>query len=135
MNLNKAQLIGRVTKDPELKATPSGMKIATFGVATNYTYKNKDGEKKETVSFHNLTAFGKVAETIAQWVKKGQEIYVEGRIEYQEWEKKDGGKAYRTNILVENFQFGAKAKGTEEKKKEDVIEYPEEEINPEDIPF
>lgn len=113
MNLNKVQLIGRVTKDPELKTTKAGLAIASFSIATNHSFKTKDGEKKETTQFHNCTIFGKGAEVLTQYVVKGQEIYVEGRIEYQEWEKKDGGKGYRTQILVDQFQFGPKAKGTQ----------------------
>lgn len=138
MNLNKVHLIGRLTKDPELKALPSGAKVAKFGLATNHSYKKEDGTKVENVSFHNIVVFGKSAEIISQYSKKGAELYVEGRIEYRSWDKKDGsGKAYATEIVVENFQLGAKAKGTsEEKPKEvDTIEYPTEEINPEDIPF
>jgi len=78
MNLNRASLIGRVTKDPEVKALPSGKQVARFGVATNYTYKDKDGKKVENVSFHNCVAFGKLAEIIGQYVKKGQEVYLDG---------------------------------------------------------
>lgn len=113
MNLNNVQLIGRVTRDPELKTTASGVAIVSFGIATNHTFKTKEGEKKETVQFHNCTTFGKGAETLKQWVTKGQELYVQGRIEYQEWEKKDGSKGYRTEIMVEQFQFGQKSKGTQ----------------------
>ncbi len=140
MNLNKAQLIGRLTKDPELKALPSGAKVAKFNLATNHSYKKEDGTKVESTQFHNIVVFGKLAEIITQYSKKGAELYVEGRIEYRSWEKKDGsGKAYATEIVVENFQLGAKAKGDsgEKEKSKDVetIEYPVEEINPDDIPF
>jgi len=137
MNLNKVQLIGRLTKDPELKALQSGAKVAKFGLATNHTYKKDDGTKVENVSFHNIVVFGKSAEIIAQYSKKGAELYVDGRIEYRSWDKKEGGKGYATEIVVDNFQLGAKAKGTaiEEKKEDKEIEYPTEEINPEDIPF
>ena len=90
MNLNKAQLIGRITNDPEMKALPSGTPVVKFGLATNRVYKTKDGEKKEVAQFHNCVAFGKLAEIIGQWAKKGQEVYVDGRIEYRSWDKKDG---------------------------------------------
>jgi single-strand DNA-binding protein len=114
MNLNKAQLIGRITSDPEVRALPSGISVAKFGLATNHIYKTKEGEKKETAQFHNCVAFGKLAEIIKQWAKKGQEVYVDGRIEYRSWDKKDGGKGYITEIMVENFQMGAKAKGSDD---------------------
>lgn len=143
MNLNKAQLIGRVTNDPEMKALPSGMSVVKFGLATNHIYKTKEGEKKETAQFHNCVAFGKVAEIIGQWVQKGQEVYVDGRIEYRTWDKKDGTKGYATEIVIENFQMGAKAKGgagRTEESQEKVSEMPsidvtEGEIKSEDLPF
>ena len=112
LNLNKAQLIGRMTNDPEMKTLPSGAAVAKFGLATNRVYKTKEGEKKEVAQFHNCVAFGKLAEIIGQWAKKGQEVYVDGRIEYRSWDKKDGTKGYATEIVMENFQMGAKAKGT-----------------------
>ncbi len=114
MNLNQVNLIGRVTKNPELKTLESGTQIASFGLATNNVYK-KDGEKVEQVDFHNITAFGKLAETIAQYVIKGQELYIGGRIKYESWDKQDGtGKGYRTSIIASNFQFGQKPKGAGE---------------------
>ena len=134
MNLNKVHLIGRVTRDPELKATTTGVKVAKFGLATNHTYKKENGEKVEQVQFHNCVVFGKGAEIISQYSKKGAEPYAEGRIEYRSWEK-DGVKKYATEIVVENFQLGAKAKGTTEDKTEEKEVVEEEEINPEDIPF
>jgi len=111
MNVNQVHLVGRVTKDPELKTLESGTKIVTFGLATNNVY-TKDGNKVEQVDFHNITAFGKTAETIAQYVVKGQELYINGRIRYESWDKDDGGKGYRTSIIVNGFQFGQKAQGT-----------------------
>lgn len=129
MNLNKAQLIGRITNDPEIKALPSGISVAKFGLATNRTYKTKEGEKKEVAQFHNCVAFGKLADIIKQWAKKGQEVYVDGRIEYRTWDKKDGGKGYATEIMIENFQMGAKARGTEGGGRESIRETKEESSN------
>lgn len=150
MYLNKAILYGNLTRDPELKALPSGGQVATFGVATNRTYKDKNGAKQEQTEFHNVVAFGRTAEIIGQYFKKGRPIYVEGRIQTRSWEgKEDGKKQYRTEIVLENFQFGAdggkggaggsysggeKAAPTAAKGGEE-IQYPDEEINPEDIPF
>jgi len=149
MYLNKVFLYGNLTRDPELKALPSGSQVANFGMATNRTYKDKNGAKQEATEFHNVVAFGRTAEIIAQYVKKGRPIYVEGRIQTRSWEgKEDGKKQYRTEIIVENFQFGADSKGGsgagasgaahEEQpasNEGEAIKYPDEEINPEDIPF
>lgn len=113
MNLNQVHLIGRVTKDPELKSLQSGTQVVNFGLATNNTYKDKDGKKVEQTDFHNITAFGKLAETLAQYVIKGQELYIGGRIRYETWDKEGGGKGYKTNIIADRFQFGQKPKGAE----------------------
>ncbi|HET9641311.1 MAG TPA: single-stranded DNA-binding protein [Candidatus Paceibacterota bacterium] len=146
MYLNKVFLYGNLTRDPELKALPSGGQVANFGMATNRSFKDKSGARQETTEFHNVVAFGRTAEVIAQYVKKGRPLFVEGRITTRSWEgKEDGKKQYRTEIIVENFQFGADggrggaaAPSAEEQpaaKDEEAIKYPDEEINPEDIPF
>ena len=141
MNLNICHLVGRVTKQPESKALPSGTTVVKFGLATNHTFKDKNGTQQKTAQFHNLVAFGKVAEIIAQFVVKGQELYVEGRIEYRSWDKQDGSKGYATEIMVNNFQFGQKAQGTPTGQQgQDDYSQPEqpegeEEIRAEDIPF
>ncbi len=148
MYLNKAMLYGNLTKDPELKALPSGIKVASFSIATNRSYKDKNGVKQETAEYHNIVAFGKPAELIAQYMKRGNPIFIDGRIQTRSWDDKDGQKKYRTEIIVENFQFGPKAMGTTSQRSEssgqtgdshqDIgseIAYPEEEINIEDIPF
>lgn len=151
MYLNKVFLYGNLTRDPELKALPSGSQVANFGIATNRTYKDKSGAKQEATEFHNIVAFGRTAEVIAQYMKKGRPIFVEGRIQTRSWDDKESGKKnYRTEIVVDNFQFGADVKGggspsasrgssTDEqpapKDDGEAIKYPDEEINPEDIPF
>ena len=106
MYLNKVQLIGNLTRDPEIKALPSGVKVLSFTVATNRTWKDQAGQKKDATEFHNVVAFGKIAELIAQYVKKGGSLYIEGRLQTRSWDAADGQKRYRTEILVENFQFG-----------------------------
>ncbi len=151
MNLNKALIIGRITQDLELKSLNSGTKVLNFSVATNYVYKDAGGNKVEQTEFHNVVSFGKQAEIVAQYFAKGQEIFVEGRLQTRSWDDQTSGKKmYRTEILLEKFEFGAKPNGTannnyqsqqnqaqEPKKKEELpeIEYPDEDINPEDIPF
>ncbi|MHB8660836.1 MAG: single-stranded DNA-binding protein [Minisyncoccota bacterium] len=146
MYLNKVFLYGNLTRDPELKALPSGSQVANFGLATNRTYKDKNGAKQEATEFHNIVAFGRTAEVIAQYVKKGRPLFVEGRIQTRSWDDKESGKKqYRTEIVVDNFQFGAdggkggapRAAHEEQPapKDSDEIKYPDEQINPEDIPF
>jgi len=132
MNLNKLHLIGRVTKDPELKTLDSGMSVVKFGLATNNVYTNKNGEKIEETDFHNITAWGKTAETIAQYVIKGQELYVEGRIQYRSWDKQDGSKGYATDIICATFQFGQKSKGVDTSTAPAPVEKPL--ITQEEIP-
>lgn len=151
MYLNKVFLYGNLTRDPELKALPSGQQMASFGLATNRSYKDKNGQKQEATEFHNIVAFGRPAEVIAQYMKKGRPLYVEGRIQTRSWES-EGQKKYRTEVIVENFQFGDSGRGSASgsggaprsetapadaagEKGGDEIKYPDEEINPEDIPF
>ena len=150
MYLNKAFLFGNLTRDPELKSLPSGIKVVSFGLATNRTWKDKNGVKQESTTFHNIVSFGKQAEIMAQYLKKGRGVFIEGRIETRSWDdKNDGTKKYRTEIIVDNFQFGpggdrgegnfqkssVEAKPATKAPQMDTIEYPTEEINPEDIPF
>jgi len=148
MYLNKAFIIGNLTRDPELKSLPSGMKVTSFSVATNRTWKDKDGKRQESTDYHNIVVFGRQAETVAQYLKKGSSALVEGRIQTRSWDGQDGKKNYRTEIVADRVQFGTRAGSaggstdqTASKNQSntpesiDTIEYPEEEINPDDIPF
>lgn len=111
MNLNRALIIGRVADKPEVKKLPSGGMVAQLSIATNYTYKNTKNEKVEKTTWHRCVAYGKLAETLGQWVDKGQVLFVEGRIDNRTWEKTDGTKGYSTEIIIESFNFGPKAQG------------------------
>jgi len=135
MYLNKAMVYGNLTRDPELKALPSGSNVTSFSIATNRVYKDKDGNKQESVDYHNIVVFGKQAENVAKYLTKGSGVFIEGRMQTRSWDK-DGVKQYRTEVVADFVQFGPK-KGESAPKKEDddAPEYPEEEINPEDIPF
>ena len=124
MYINKAIIYGNITNTPELRALPSGQKTTSFSVATNRVYKGKDDEKREEVTYHNVVAFGKQAETIAQYMKKGSSIMIEGRITTRSWDGQDGKKNYRTEVIAETVQFGTK-KTVEDNK----------EVSSEDIPF
>lgn len=143
MYLNKVLLYGNLTRDPELRALPSGQQVATFGLATNRSFRNKEGSQQEQTEFHNIVAFGRTAEVMGQYLKKGRPVYVEGRIQTRSWEA-EGQKKYRTEIVVDNFQFGPQGggEGRQQASQDDQsqdsggsIQYPDEEINPEDIPF
>ncbi len=148
MNLNKVFIIGNLTRDPELRALPSGTSVVSFGVATNRNWKDKNGQKQEDVQFHNIVVFGKQAEIAKQYLNKGSSVFIEGRIQNRTWDAKDGTKKNRTEIVAERFQFGPRRDGArmsveEETKQQpqqqksepiETIEYPEEE-NTEDIPF
>ncbi len=101
-SLNKAQLIGNLTKDPELKTIPSGQAVASFSVATNSSWVDKAGQKQEKSEFHNVVAWGKLAEICGSYMKKGKKVYVEGRIQTRDWEGEDGVKKYRTEIVADN---------------------------------
>ena len=103
-DLNKTILIGRLTKDAELRHTQSGTSVSEFSLAVNHSYA-KNGEKKEEVSYINCTAWGKTAEIIAQYTAKGHRIGIEGRLKQSSWEDKDGKKRYELKVVVDNFQF------------------------------
>lgn len=146
MYLNKAMVIGNLTRDPEIKSLPSGVRVASFSVATNRVWKDKNGAKQESVDYHNIVVFGKQAEIVGQYMKKGSSILVEGRMQTRSWDDAGGVKKYRTEIIADRIQFGPRSGSSvggsttsmpveDDKKALDTIEYPEEEINPEDIPF
>ncbi len=153
MYLNKAIVIGNLTRDPEVKALPGGSKVCSFSIATNRVWKDKSGVKQESVDYHNIVVFGRQAETSGQYLKKGSSALVEGRMQTRSWDAADGQKKYRTELVADRVQFGnrpaggngggrvapAKDMGTNPAEKDtppaDTIDYPEEEINPDDIPF
>jgi len=153
MYINKAMLYGNLTRDPELRALPSGGQVASFGLATNRVFKKADGSKQEATEFHNIVVFGRQAETVGQYLKKGASVYVEGRIQTRTWDSPEKGKQYRTEIVAQTVQFGPRAgsasgggsneggsmqsdaEAPQKAPKDDAIDYPEEDINPDDIPF
>ncbi len=106
MNLNKVFIIGNLTRDPELKALPSGTPVASFGVATNRVWKDQQGQKQEDVQFHNIVVFGRQAEIVQQYLIKGKSVLIEGRIQTRNWDAPDGIKRNRTEIVAERVQFG-----------------------------
>lgn len=162
MYINKALVYGNLTRDPEVKSLPSGAMVANFSLATNRVWKDKDGRKQESTEYHNIVTFGRQAELVGQYLKKGSSLFIEGRLQTRSWDAQDGNKRYRTEIIAETMQFGPKGSGSDnysggsqnndssnsnasskaqdsqedtQGNTPDTIEYPEEDINPDDIPF
>ena len=115
MSVNKAILVGRLGKDPELRYTPSGRAVASFTLATNRVWKGQDGQRNEETTWHNIVAWGPQAETAKEYLTKGRQVYIEGRIANRSYEDKDGNRRYVSEVIVENLQFlgdrGAPAAG------------------------
>ena len=132
MYLNKAIIYGNLTRDPEMKALPSGQNVTNFSVATNQTWKDKDGKQQDATEYHNVVVFGKTAENVAKYLTKGNAVYIEGRLQTRSWEK-DGAKQYRTEIVAESVQFGPKKEGST--NSQSLPDYPVEEIDLTNIPF
>ncbi len=103
MNLNRAMIIGNLTRDPEVRTTTNGKNVASFGVATNFSWTDASGQKQEKVEFHNIVAWGKLAEICGQYLGKGRKVYIEGRLQTREWEGQDGQKRNRTEIMAESM--------------------------------
>ncbi len=146
MYINKAILFGNLTREPELKSLPSGTQVCSFGLATNRIYNDRDGKRQEQTEYHNIVVFGRQAENCAKYLHKGNGAYVEGRLQTQSWEQ-EGVKKYRTEIVADTVQFGPKggngggdtapaaAQKSQNEAAPSMPDYPEEEINPDDIPF
>jgi single-strand DNA-binding protein len=154
MDLNKAMIIGRLTKDPEIRTTPSGQTVATFSLATNFVWTDQAGQKQEKVEFHNIVAWRRLADIVGQYLKKGAKVYIEGRIQTRDWVgQQDNVKRYRTEIIAENMimldragsanqgQFGREQAPMPNAPEESVINIDEgnhnqeDEIRVENIPF
>ena len=129
MSVNKAILIGRLGKDPKMAHSQDGKAKCTFSLATSESWK-KDGEKQEKTTWHNIVAWGKPAEIIKEYMSKGREIYIEGRIDNRSYDDKEGVKKYISEVIVQNFQFI----GSKGDKQEDTPEQPKTEGD-EDLPF
>jgi len=150
MYINKAIVYGNLTRDPEMRALPSGQQVASFSLATNRVWKDKSGVKQESVDYHNIVLFSKLAELAGQYLKKGAGVFIEGRMQTRSWDDATG-KKYRTEIVADTMQFGPRSTGgasapastapkstnapQETHEALATIEYPEEDINPDDIPF
>jgi single-strand DNA-binding protein len=144
MNLNKVILIGRLTRDPETRALPSGQSVTSFGLATDRFFNDKSGQKQQQTEFHNIVLFGKLADIASQYLNKGSLVLIEGRLQTRTWQDSSGNQRSRTEIIGERIQLGPKSaekiappakKEKEEPPKEDIPVIEENEINIKDIPF
>ncbi len=158
MYINKAFVFGNLTRDPELRSLPSGNAVANFAVATNRVWKDKEGTKREDAEFHNIVTFGRQAEIVSQYLRKGSSVFIEGRLQTRSWDDANGVKKYRTEIVADRVQFGPRGSGggaamggggsfsqeqkgvkpqasTAAREELETIEYPEEENKADDIPF
>jgi len=158
MNINKVVLVGRLTRDPEVRTTPSGRTVATVSLATSFTWKDATGQKQEKTEFHNIVIWGKLGEIAGQYLIKGQEAYFEGRLQTRKYTGKDGVERRTTEIVAENMQLGSKPQGASrtpnssyqapaqpsapaQQKEAPMEEIPtinlddEEEVRIEDVPF
>lgn len=158
MNLNKAFVLGNLTRDPELRQTTSGQAVCSFGLATNRFYTDSAGQRQEQTEFHNIVTWGRQAEIAHQYLRKGSLVLIEGRIQTRSWQDQQGNKRYRTEVVAERMQLGPRGttaaggnsapfreppnldQGSQKFAKEEppIIELPEdegEEINVRDIPF
>lgn len=145
-SLNRATILGNLTRDPEVRQTPSGQNVCTFAVATNRSWNDAAGTKQEATEFHNVVAWGKLAEICGQYLTKGKKVYIEGRLQTRDWEGQDGIKRYRTEIITENMIMLDRATGgssgtpsafvpPKPASRDDRPMNPDDEINVEDIPF
>jgi single-strand DNA-binding protein len=103
MNLNKAMIIGNLTRDPEVRSTPQGASVVSFSVATNFVWTDANGQKQERAEYHNVVAWRKLADIIGQYLRKGSKVFIEGRLQTRDWVGQDGVKKYRTEIIAENM--------------------------------
>ncbi len=141
-SLNKAQVIGNITRDPELKTTTGGQSVCTVGVATNRYWTDSSGQKKDEAEFHNIVVWGKLAEICDQYLKKGMKVFFEGRLQTRNWEDESGVKHYRTEIVAQDMIIlTPKGDGPSESYDSNLDKVPTppkakaEVIDPEDLPF
>ena len=103
MDLNKVMIIGNVVRDPEMRTTPNARNVSSFSIATNRVWKDANDQKQSKAEFHNIVAWGRLAEIVNQYLKKGSKVYVEGRLETRSWDDPNGIKRYRTEVIADNM--------------------------------
>ncbi|PIP34182.1 single-stranded DNA-binding protein [Candidatus Falkowbacteria bacterium CG_4_10_14_0_2_um_filter_48_10] len=127
MNLNKAMIIGNLTRDPEMRTTPSGINVTSFSVATNYVWKDQSGQKQEKAEYHNCIAWRRLGEIAGQYLRRGAKVFVEGRLQTRDWVGPDGGKRYRTEIIAENLIMLDRAGASQGPREDEQPPLPSEE--------
>ena len=133
MNLNKIFIVGNLTQKPEVRSLPSGQPVASFGVATNRFFTNRNREKKQETEFHNVVLFGRLAEIASQYLNKGSLVLIEGRVKTRNWQDSSGTRHYRTEIIAERMQLGPR---TGSQSPSQAPEVPKaQKISTEDIPI
>ncbi len=151
MNLNKAMIIGNLTRDPEARTTPQGTAVTSFSIATNLVWNDQSGQRQEKVEYHNIVAWRKLGEICAQYLTKGSKVYIEGRLQTRSWDDQSGNKRYRTEIVAENMIMLDRPGKASDDRSSSEAEQPtpatnysqpetpstpkEEEINVDEIPF
>ena len=147
MDLNKVMLIGNLTRDPEVRTTPQGVPVASFGLATNLIWKDQSGNRQQKAEFHNIVAWRKLGETCGQYLKRGSKVYVEGRLQTRSWDDQSGNKKYRTEIILDSmimldkkegggsYQPSAPSQPKAEASQPEPQAPASEEVNIEEIPF
>lgn len=133
--VNKVILLGRLGADPEVRYTSGGTAVAKFNLATSETYKDKDGSKQEKTEWHRVVAFGKLGEICGEYLSKGKQVYVEGRLQTRSWEDKDGNKKYTTEVNVNNMVMLGSGEGGGGGKESSVSSEPQAFGSEDDIPF
>ncbi len=138
--LNKAILIGNLGKDPEIRYTPSGLGVANFNIATSETWTNKEGQKETRTEWHRIVAFGKLAEICGEYLSKGRQVYIEGRIQTRDWEDQSGVKRYTTEIVASQMlMLGSREFGDTSRSQSppvpDFPGVPDQGPGDDDIPF
>jgi single-strand DNA-binding protein len=134
-SLNKVQLIGNVTAQPEIKETPSGQKVASFSLATNRVYKDANGEKQDQAEYHNIVVWGNLAGIVESYVGKGKKVYIEGRLQTRSWEDQSGVKKYKTEIVCESLLMLSGGEAPSAPKSDKASPAMADEIFIDDIPF
>ena len=132
-NVNKVLLMGNLTRDPEIRYTPSGAAVCEFGLAVNRSYTAKDGQKHDETCFVDITVWGKRGLAAAEYLRKGDPLFVEGRLQYQTWEAKGGGRRSKISVVCEDFQFIGKRRDSSEGVRESRTSVPENRTSSEDL--
>lgn len=134
MNLNKVFILGNLTRDPERRNLPSGQPVTSFGIATNRFFTDQQGQKQQEVEFHNITAFGRLAEISSQYLQKGSLVFIEGRLRTRSWQDSSGTKHFRTEIIADNLQLGPRRTTQEQAQPNSDKDIPVIEEEPKDKP-